>query len=272
MQALLIVGLLYQRRARQQVEVENRRNLSLAADANRRLTMSALTGSIAHELSQPLNAILHNVQAGEMMMASSRATPDILRNILADIRTADVRATGIIERHRSMLKSHAIETKPIDIHAVVRDGVTLVAHDTRARHIHVDVDLPPTPCMVNGDQILLQQVVVNLMMNAMDAMTATPADRRRITVRSTVGAPDSVKVSVRDAGTGLPPTLDGNLFKPFVTTKANGMGIGLIIVHTIVEAHRGRMEACNNDEGGATFTMTVPCDGRRSPHAPGVEA
>jgi two-component system sensor kinase FixL len=125
--------------------------------------------------------------------------------------------------------------------------------------------------MVNGDQILLQQVIVNLMMNAMDAMTATPADRRRITVRSTVGAPDSVKVSVRDAGTGLPPTLDGNLFKPFVTTKANGMGIGLIIVHTIVEAHRGRMEACNNDEGGATFTMTVPRDGRRSPHAPGVE-
>jgi hypothetical protein len=107
-QALLIVGLLYQRRARQRAEAASRRNLALAADAHRRVTMFALTGSIAHEISQPLNAILHNAQAGEMLVTSNRATPEALRGILADIRTADVRATQIIERHRSMLKANQV--------------------------------------------------------------------------------------------------------------------------------------------------------------------
>ena len=128
-QSLLIVGLLYQRRARQRAEVDSRRNLALAADANRRVTMSALTGSIAHELSQPLSAILHNAQAGEMLVTSNRATPEVLREILSDIRTADVRASQIIERHRTMLRNRQLDTKPIDIHAVVRESVALVAHD-----------------------------------------------------------------------------------------------------------------------------------------------
>ena len=106
----------------------------------------------------------------------------------------------------------------------------------------------------------MQQVVVNLLMNAMDAMAGTPAERRRITLQSDVGTQDRVTVSVRDAGPGLPGTLDGNLFEPFVTTKANGMGIGLTIVRTIVEAHRGRIDARNDaDGGGAIFAVTLPC-------------
>jgi C4-dicarboxylate-specific signal transduction histidine kinase len=112
--------------------------------------------------------------------------------------------------------------------------------------------------VVNGDQVLLQQVFVNLMMNAMDAMGETPPDRRRISVQSTVG-PDSVEVSVRDAGTGLPAKIDGHVFEPFVTTKTHGIGIGLTLVRTIVEAHRGSINARNNPEGGATFSVTLPC-------------
>jgi C4-dicarboxylate-specific signal transduction histidine kinase len=263
-QALLILGLVYQRRARRQAEVASRRHLSLAADANRRMTMSALTGSIAHELSQPLNSILHNAQAGEMMVASNRVTPEALGEILADIRTADVRATEIIERHRTMLRSRRIEPKPVDVHAVVRESVTLVAHDTRERLIDVDVDLPPAPCIVIGDHVLLQQVMVNLMMNAMDAMAETPAGRRLMTVRSDGGTEDRVAVSVRDAGSGLPGPLDGHLFEPFVTTKAHGIGIGLAIARTIVESHRGSIDARNNPEGGATFSVTLPCSARPS--------
>ena len=257
LQAGLIVGLLYQRRARRRAEVESRNNLWIAADANRRMTMAALTGSIAHELSQPLNAILHNVQAGEMMMAANRGTPDVLRDILADIRTADIRATDIIERHRTMLRNRQIETKPIDLHAVVRDSVTLLAGDAKKRQVPVDVNLSAERPVVVGDHVLLQQVLVNLMMNAMDAMADTPAAERRITLQSS-GANGNVTVSVRDAGSGLPATLDGNLFKPFATTKANGLGIGLTIAQTIVEAHGGRMQAHNNTEGGATFAVTLP--------------
>jgi signal transduction histidine kinase len=259
-QALLIVGLLYQRRARQRAETESRRNLSLAADASRRMTMSALTGSIAHELSQPLNSILHNVKAGEMMMGSANgAPPDVLKEILADIRTADVRATEIIERHRTMLRNRQMETKPIDIHGVVRESIALVATDTQERQIHVDVDLPPLPCIVTGDHVLLQQVLVNLMMNAMDAMADTPPARRRVAVCNVI-VPGSVKISVTDRGTGLQAASGGTLFDPFVTTKANGMGIGLTIARTIIEAHGGRIDAHNNPSGGATFLVTLPCD------------
>jgi C4-dicarboxylate-specific signal transduction histidine kinase len=262
-QSFLILGLLYHRRARQRAEVESRRNLALAADADRHATMSALTGSIAHELSQPLNSILHNAQAGEMLVASNRATTDTLRDILAEIRTADVRATQIVERHRTMLKNRQLDKKRLDIHAVVGESLALVAHDTRTRHVHLDVDLAAGPCLINGDQVLLQQVLVNLVMNAMDAMAETPPDRRRVSVHSKVGK-ESVEVSVRDAGTGLPSSVDRHLFEPFVTTKTHGLGIGLTIARTIVEAHRGSLDAHNNPEGGATFTVTLPCDARRS--------
>jgi C4-dicarboxylate-specific signal transduction histidine kinase len=198
-----------------------------------------------------------------MLVASNRATTDTLRDILAEIRTADVRATQIVERHRTMLKNRQLDKKRLDIHAVVGESLALVAHDTRTRHVHLDVDLAAGPCLINGDQVLLQQVLVNLVMNAMDAMAETPPDRRRVSVHSKVGK-ESVEVSVRDAGTGLPSSVDRHLFEPFVTTKTHGLGIGLTIARTIVEAHRGSLDAHNNPEGGATFTVTLPCDARRS--------
>jgi len=257
-EAALIAGLLIQGRARRRAEVESRRNLALAADANRRVTMTALTGSIAHELAQPLNAILHNAAAGEMLVDSRRATPEALREILADIRTGGLRAAQIIERLRTMLRGHQLEATPTDIHAVVRESVALVAHDSQARQSQLDLELAPGPCFVVGDSILLQQVVVNLVMNAIEAVAEAPLERRHVTVRTEV-TPGSVGVSVRDAGTGLPGSGDARLFEPFVTTKTNGMGIGLTIARSIVEAHHGRIDARNNPEGGATFTVTLPC-------------
>jgi C4-dicarboxylate-specific signal transduction histidine kinase len=234
--------------------------------------MSALSGSMAHELSQPLNAILHNAQAGEMLITSSRATPEALNAILSDIRKADVRATQIVERHRMMLRTRQLNLEPVDIHGVVRESVTLVAHDTAARRVTVEVDLPPEPCWVAGDQVLLQQVLVNLLVNAADAMAETPPARRRLAIRNTVRE-DSVELSLSDAGTGLPPELDGRLFEPFVTTKTGGLGIGLTIAYTIVEAHRGRLEARNNPEGGATFTVRLPRSERPQPaHKRGTRA
>jgi signal transduction histidine kinase len=255
-QTTLIAGLLVQRRARQQAEIESRRNLALAADASRRLTMSALTSSIAHELGQPLSSMIHNAQAGRMMITADRSTPDAMGEILSDIETEGVQAAQIIDRHRAMLRGHQLDTKPIDLHAVIDESLALVAHDMRSRQIEASVNLSSTPCIITGDQVLLQQVLVNLLMNAMDAMTETPPARRRVTISTEVRGAD-VDVSVRDTGTGLPAQIDGALFTPFVTTKAHGLGIGLTITQTIVDAHRGTIDAHNNPEGGATFTVTL---------------
>jgi len=260
-QMLLIGGLLYQRQARRRAETDSRRNLTLAADANRRLTVSALTSSIMHELSQPMGSILSNAEAGEMMLTSGGATPDELQAILADIRIADVQATEIIDRHRTLLRSHEFDAKPIDIRAVVRESVALIAKDAVRRQIQLAVELPRVPCTVIGDKVLLQQVVVNLMTNAMDAMANTPAEPRCVTVWDEVG-PTSVKLSVRDAGSGFTTALKERLFQPFVTTKANGLGIGLTIVRAIVETHGGTIDAAENATGGAIFTVTLPLNGR----------
>jgi len=256
-QSLLIIGLLYQRRARQRAETDSRRNLALAADASRRQTMSALATSIAHEIGQPLNSMIHNAQALQMMITADRATPDTMGEILSDIRSQGVQATQIIDRHRTMLRSHQLDKKPIDLHAVISESLALVGHDMRAQQIETTVHLSSNSCVISGDQVLLQQVLVNLVMNAMDAMAGTPPANRRVTIRTEVRAAD-VAVSVRDAGTGLPGHINGTLFTPFVTTKAHGLGIGLTIVRTIVDAHGGTIDARNNPDGGATFTVTLP--------------
>ncbi len=256
-QALLILGLLYQRHARQRAEIESRRNLALAADASRRQTMSALTSSIAHELIQPLSSVIHNAHAGRMMITANRATPDTLGEILSDIEGEGVQAAQIIDRHRAMLRTHQLEKKPIDLHAVIHDSLAVVAPEMRGRQIEAIVNLSSNRCVITGDPVLLQQVLVNLVMNAMDAMAETPPGRRRVTISTDVRRAD-VDVSVRDTGTGVPAQIKPALFTPFVTTKAHGLGVGLTIARTIVEAHGGTIHADNNSDGGATFTVTLP--------------
>jgi signal transduction histidine kinase len=255
-QSLLIVGLLYQRRARQRAESDSLRNLALAAAASRRETMSVLTSSIGHELGQPLGSIMSNTQALQMMVTTNRATSDTIGEILSDIQTQGVRATQIIGRHRTMLRSRQLDTKPIDLHAVITETLALVAHDMSARQVEATVDLSSNRCVINGDPVLLQQVFVNLIMNAMDAIAETSPARRHVTISSDVRAND-VDVSVRDTGPGLPAHIIGTLFRPFVTTKSHGLGIGLAIVQSIVDAHGGTIAARNNPEGGSTFTVTL---------------
>ncbi len=257
LQSLLILGLLYQRRARQRAESDSRRNLALAADASRRETMSALTSSIGHELGQPLTSIVHNAQALQTMVTANRATSDTIGEILSDIRTQGVRASQIIDRHRTMLRSHRLGKTPIDLYVVITETLALVAHDMSARQVEATVDLSPNRCVINGDQVLLQQVFMNLVVNAMDAMAETPQVARRVTISGDVRATD-VDVSVRDVGPGVPAKILGTLFTPFITTKANGLGIGLTIVQSIINAHDGTVVARNHPEGGAIFTVTLP--------------
>jgi signal transduction histidine kinase len=256
-QSVLIIGLLYQRRARQRAELESRQNLALAADANRRETMSALTSSIAHELGQPLSALMHNAQALQMMVTANRASSETIGEILSDIQAQGVRASLIVDRHRTMLRSHQMEKQPLDVHAVIEESLALVAHDMQAREVELTVTLSSNSCVISGDAVLLQQVLVNLLLNAIDAMADIPPARRRIRIRCDIRKAN-VEISVRDAGKGLAADVMSTLFKPFVTTKSHGLGIGLTIARTIINAHGGTIDVRNNSDGGATFTVTLP--------------
>ena len=263
LQSILIALLLFERRARQRAEVESRRNLALAADANRRETISALTTSIGHELAQPLSAIMHNARALQRMVIAGLAAPDATGEFLADIQAEALLAVQIIERHRTMLRSHELHKKPIDLHAVIDESLALISHDLRARQIETSLELSSTPCVVDGDQVLMEQVFVNLLRNAMDAIDALPSARRQITIRSAVTAAD-VEISVCDTGTGLSSDIAETLFTPFVTTKSHGLGIGLTIVQRIVEAHAGTIVAKENVSGGATFDVRLPRSATRA--------
>jgi signal transduction histidine kinase len=259
-QFLLIGGLLYERRQRQKAEVDSRRSLAVAAHADRRAAVTALTGSIAHELNQPLGSILHNAEAAEMMLAADTATLDDLRTILGDIRKEDRRAVAIIQRHRTLLKKGDVERQPVDVGMMIAESLRVLAHDAIERQVQIETDLGAAPGQVLGDAVLLQQVIVNLVMNAMDAMAPLPASRHRVGVSMMVGR-DSVGVEVRDSGPGVPPDLERVLFEPFITTKPQGIGIGLTIARGIVEAHGGTIEVRNNPEGGATFRLALPAVG-----------
>ncbi|WP_298931942.1 ATP-binding protein [uncultured Ramlibacter sp.] len=257
LQSLLIGRLLYERRARHRAESESRHNLTLAADANRRETMSALTASMGHELAQPLSAVRHNADALQRMVANRKATPEETLEILADIQAGAVAAIQIFERHRVMLRGRELQKTQVDLHSVIGDSLALVAHDMRKHKIEVSLDLSQVPCVTDGDPVLLQQVFLNLVRNAIDALTEIPRTTRRITIASVIEATE-VEISVCDSGTGLSPDILDTLYQPFVTTKSHGLGIGLTVTHSIVSAHGGAIVAFANPGGGATFTVTLP--------------
>src|SRR5215207_3528535 len=217
---------------------------------------SLLIGRLLHELGQPVTSIVYNAQALQRMVATNQVPPGATEEIIDDIRAEAVRAAQIIDRHRAMLRNHELQKQPIDLNSVIHESHSLVGHDLRTRRIAATLDLSPAPCVIDGDQVLLQQVVVNLLRNAMDALDESPTTRRSITIQSVVRA-DDVEVSVRDTGAGLPPDSIGKLFTPFATTKSHGLGIGLTIAQRIVAAHAGTIEARNNVDGGATFIITL---------------
>ena len=257
LQLLLIAWLLYERRARQRAEIDSRRNLALAADANRRETMSALTASIGHELGQPLSAMIQNARALQMMVTARDVPAETVDEIVTEMQASGALAVRIIDRHRAMLRNRQPQRSPLDLHAVIDESLALLAHDLGARRIVVSRELSAEPCVVDGDPVLLQQVMVNLLRNAMDALAQSSPAWRRIAVRSEARSTE-VTISVSDTGPGVPPEVLATLFTPFVTTKPNGLGIGLTITKSIVDAHAGTIAAHQETGGGATFTVTLP--------------
>jgi signal transduction histidine kinase len=256
----LIVGLAYQRRARRRAVRRSRQQLMITAHLGRQLAMGELATAIAHELNQPLAAIRLNAAAAGRLLRSNRDAVEEIIDILDDIAREDARAGQIIRRQRAMLQKKELEQRPLDLNAVVGESLAIVAHDAESRRVRIEARLCGEPCAVTGDQILLQQVMVNLIVNAMDAMGGTPPADRRVVVQ-TVMTRHVAEVSVQDRGHGIAADVAGRLFDPFVTTKRNGMGIGLAIVRGIVEEHGGTVQARNNADGGATFWFALPSIG-----------
>jgi signal transduction histidine kinase len=260
-QSLLIVGVVFERRRRRQAEIESRRNLAAMTHLDRRAAMGELATSLAHELNQPLNAILQNAGVAQMLLASNTLPPALgeMPEIISDIRKDDIRASEVIRRMRGLLQKHEPASDPVDLNEVTHETVAIVRPDARSREIQLEMELASGLGPILGDRIHLQQVLLNLLMNAVDAVAAMPAERRRVRV-CTTQSDGEARLAVSDTGTGIQAERLSEIFEPFYTTKSvgNGMGLGLAIARSIVEAHGGRMVAENNAGGGATVWFSVP--------------
>jgi signal transduction histidine kinase len=257
LQALTIAALLLQRRRRRQAEAESvRRRLELGR-AMRFAAMGELTASIAHEINQPLGAILANAEAAELLLQNGQAGTGQLREILADIRRDDLRAHEVIRRLRALLEKHEVRHEPMRLHAALADVLALLAPEAERRGVTLEQHFDALDDRLLGDAVQLQQVLMNLVLNAMDAMDQTePGDRSvRIT---TAERGDALALSVADRGCGIAAAMQETIFDSFVTTKAHGMGLGLPIVRAIVETHHGRIAVASQPGGGASFTVTLP--------------
>ena len=227
------------------------------AHLSRVAMLGELSGSLAHELNQPLTAILSNAQAAQRFLAHSPPRVDKLADILADIVKSDHRAGAVIQRLRSMLRKEETQRRPLDLNEVVEESLRLMRSDLLNRKVMVSAELAEALPGVSGDRNQLQQVLLNLMINGCDAMDGLEGDRRLL-VRTRATPHGSVEVSVADRGAGIPVADLERVFEPFVTSKSHGLGLGLAICRSIVEAHGGRLWATNNADRGATLHCEFP--------------
>jgi PAS domain S-box-containing protein len=220
-------------------------------------TLNTLSNSLAHELNQPLGAILRNAEAAEMFLQAPSPDLEEVRAILSDIRKDDQRAGEVIDRMRSQLKQHEVEYSLLDLNLLAGEVLELVRPEADSRKIGLALETGSSHPAVRGDQVQLQQVLLNLLLNAMDAVNDSAPDGRRVIVSVQTAGPQ-VEVAVSDTGHGISEDKLARVFDPFFTTKPDGLGMGLAISHDIIEAHGGRLWAKNNEKGGATFTVTLP--------------
>jgi signal transduction histidine kinase len=257
LQAMTIGSLLVQRRRRLQAEADSSQRGIELARAMRFAAMGELTASIAHEINQPLGAILSNADAADLMLRSGTATPDALREILADIRRDDVRASEVIRRLRALLEKHEVEHTPIALNSSLREALALIEPEARRRGVVLETALGAADDSLLGDAVQMQQVLLNLAMNAMDAMDTSQPELKRLTV-ITADLPDAVELTVADRGIGIAPSMRERVFESFQTNKAHGMGLGLPIVRAIVDAHHGQVALAAREGGGTTVTVLLP--------------
>lgn len=237
------------------------------AHASRLSIVGELTASIAHEINQPLGAILNNADAAELLLERPDPSLDEIRQILADIRRDGLRASDVIRHVRKLVRKRELELERLEANAVATEVIALLEPEARQRRILVASSLSPQPVWLRGDRALLEQALINLTMNAMDAVeTMGAADNAisplpPIVLAVSTTSHGEIEFQLVDAGPGVPAERLGHLFDSFYTSKPHGMGLGLSISRSIVEAHGGSIRAENNRDAGATFRITLPpCD------------
>lgn len=263
LQALLILRLLYEHQRRRNAEMEAHQRLLELARMNRRSAAGELSASIAHELNQPLTAILANTEAAEVSR-SVRPTAQELRELVADIKHDALRATEVIKRLRRMLADIPFEPQEIDLNETIRETIEFLSNQALARRVTLSTELALQLPRIVGDRVQLQQVVLNLVLNALDAMGNVNGRERTIVARTALLNDVSAEVSIEDTGLGIADNRLEQIFEPFFTTKKGGMGMGLSIVRTIVESHGGQIWAENRNAGGAIFRFTLPLANTKS--------
>jgi C4-dicarboxylate-specific signal transduction histidine kinase len=257
LQAGLISGLLREHRRRQLAEVQARQRMAELAHVNRFSTAGELTASIAHEINQPLGSILTNAETAQAILKSPN--PDIveLNEIVDDIVRDDRRASEVIRRMKSLLTKAPFELKSLDLNDVARETVEFLSSLAIGRKVELLSVIRPDALQILGDRVQLQQVILNLVVNGIDAMKDTGSEVRTISIR-TSRVENFAELSVSDRGAGIPEDQLKGVFEPFYTSKAGGMGMGLSIARTIIEAHDGLISAKNRGHGGASFRIKLP--------------
>ncbi|HTQ49839.1 MAG TPA: PAS domain-containing protein, partial [Candidatus Acidoferrales bacterium] len=243
---------------RKQTELEMVQQRNELAHLSRVTMLGELSGSLAHELNQPLTAILSNAQAAQRFLTQNSADLDNVQEILKDIVSEDKRAGEIIRRLRLLLKKGEVHQQPIDLNEVVQEVLKLVHSDLVNHGVAAHTELAPRLPMVNADRVQIQQVLLNLVMNACDAMAGLPAGERKLLVHTGSDDGEGVRISIADQGTGIVPADLERVFEPFFTTKAQGMGLGLSVCRSIITAHGGKLWAANNPGRGAILHVRLP--------------
>jgi PAS domain S-box-containing protein len=232
------------------------------AHLSRVAMLGELSGSMAHELNQPLTAILSNAQAAQRFLAGDQADLDEVRDILADIVAEDKRAGEIIRRLRLLLKKGEVQHQPLNVNEVVQEVLKLVRSDLVNQNVATQTELAPGLPRIQGDRVQLQQVLLNLVMNGCEAMVGAGRNARQLTIRTNRSEDGSVLVSVTDCGSGIAPDKLEHIFESFYTTKPHGMGLGLTVCRTIITAHQGKLWATSEPGHGATVWISLPVGGQ----------
>ncbi|WP_228896223.1 sensor histidine kinase [Pseudoduganella aquatica] len=250
-----------------QLQRESRQRLAEIAHMNRNASASVYCAALVHELNQPLAAIMSNAEAAELFLQMTPPALDDVEEILGDIRRDDRRASELIQRMRELLKKSDPVAQRLDLNEAVAQVIALLGSEARMRRVLLQAEPAPAPLMVSADPVQLQQILINLVLNGMDAMGASPqgigaADGgcgkpRQVVLRAGLRGDGMAEVLVRDHGCGFGANQE-RLFESFFTTKAHGMGLGLSIAAAIVQAHGGRIWADNNPDGGATVGFALP--------------
>jgi len=244
--------------ARKQAEAAAAQEREELARLSRAAILGEMAASLAHELNQPLTAMIANASTAEMLLAQDEMNLGEFREILADIAADGHRASDMIRGIKDMVRKVEGKRAVVDVNSMIADAVRRARPDAYARRCEVATDLDPELPRVLGDSVQLQQVLLNLIINAFDAMHTTPIEQRRVEIASCRIDADMVEISVRDRGPGLPAEATSRVFERFYSTKRDGMGMGLAIARSIVAAHSGTLGARNAEGGGARFWFRIP--------------